>query len=103
MHFYFVAVSQEPLATPLPVILLALKRSAGSLSLPIRLLKPLWPEAAILPVDNRVDFECLGVDDDVMLAQVIVTEDIAPLLNVGLRSPARMMFPEPAMDPIGST
>jgi hypothetical protein len=71
LHLYFATVSQEPLATPLHVILLVTKGSAGSFSLPVRLLKPLGPEAAILPVDDGVDFECLGVDDDIMLPQIV--------------------------------
>lgn len=98
-------MSQEPLATPLRVILLAPKGSAGSFSPPIRLLEPLGPEAAILPVDYGVDFEAFGVDDDVMLSQIVVTKDVAPPpnFNIGLRLPASVMLPEPAVDPVGGT
>ena len=103
VYLYFNSVSLEPLATPLPVIVLALKRSTRSFSLPIRLLEPLRPEATIFPVDYGVEFEYLRVDDNVMLAQVVVTEDVAPLLNIGLRPPATVVLPEPAMDPVGST
>lgn len=67
LHLHLDTVSQQPPATPLPVILLAPKGSAGSFSLPVRLLKPLGPEAAILPVDDGLDLESIRVNNDVVL------------------------------------
>lgn len=37
-----------------------------------------------------------------MLAQIVVTEDVAPFLNIGLRLLESIMLLEPAMDPVGS-
>lgn len=90
MHLYFVTVRQQPIAALIPVVLLAFERSAGFFPLPIWLLEPLGPETAILPVDDGIDFVRIGVDYDVMLAQIVMTEDVASLLLlcVGLRPPA---------------
>ena len=102
-HLNIDTVGREPLATPLPVVFLIPDRSTRPLSLPIGLLKPLGPEAAILQVDDGVDFERVGVDDDVMLCQIIVTEDVTPLLDIGLRPPASVLLPESGVHSVGST
>lgn len=59
--------------------------------------------ATLKSLRSGIDFECFGVDDDVMLSQIVVIEDIVSLLNVGLWAPTSMMLPEPAVDSVGST
>jgi hypothetical protein len=39
-------------------------------------------EACVFPVDNSFDFQCIGVEDDVIRREVIVTEDEVRLFPV---------------------
>lgn len=61
-----------------------MKGVAERISSPNGLLDPPRPKVSTLSVDYRVDFKCLGVKNDIALAQVVVT-DMASIGHVTSR------------------
>lgn len=74
LHFDFITIFHYPIATLFTVIILSLNWSTGPRTLPIRLFEPFGPKATVLPVDNSVDFESVGVNEDIVLAKIIVAK-----------------------------
>lgn len=57
------------------------------------MLKPLRPEPPELLVYNRVDLQRIGIYDNVVLAEVVMAEDIISLSDIVPRSPTAVDFP----------
>lgn len=77
-----------------------------ALSVANRPLKPLRPEAAIPRYSRSIMGAILSVSGLTItlchVAQVVVAENVALFLSIGLRPPATVVFPEPAVNPVGS-
>ena len=58
------------------VIFFPIDRDSWAHSLVKRSIELFREETRVLPIDNRSDLECLWVDDDVLLREIVVTENV---------------------------
>lgn len=90
-HHHFITMIHQPVMTLLNVVFFSFKSHTRPRPLPEWPLEPRWPKSTKFPVNNGAYFERIRINNDVVLAKIVVAKHIISFPIP--RLPATVGFP----------